>query len=58
MTAGENLYQAICKECGVGRLTDDDIARLGLLLKERLGELGDLSNLTLGESVNVDTDLI
>lgn len=51
------LYRAICEERGTDSLTDEDIARIASLLKERLCQLGDLADIGLGELVDVDANV-
>lgn len=57
MEKEKELYRAICKELGTDNLTDGDIARIALLLKERLCQLGDLTDIGLRELVDVDANV-
>lgn len=53
----QKLYQAICQATGKESLTDAEIHKITLFLQGRLGQPGDPSDLGLGESFYVNSDL-
>lgn len=56
MKREDALYAEVCRQCGVEELTDEDIERVALIIKGRLGELGDAGHVGVGKTVHVDAD--
>lgn len=58
MVKAEMLYYELCKELGVDSLSDEDIARVGSILEVCLGEFGELTDVALGETFDINAQLV
>ena len=54
----QQLYHKICVETGKNSLSDEEIAKIALFLQRRLGQAGNADDLSIGQIVHVDSNLL